>query len=107
LAGQVKDRKGGANISSKLISNKDVAATAVTGADIEMNAMPRNNSVDLATGQPLAAMAATAMEVSVDALLSGPGRPLAVARRFSTSPHSMLLTHGRVTGPTSSCGCFA
>lgn len=70
---KTKSQKGGANISSKLVSNKEVAATAVTGADIEMNAMPRNNSVDLNTGRPLAAMAATAMEVSVDALLSGPG----------------------------------
>ena len=75
IAWQVKTKtsKGGANISSKLINNKEVAATAVTGADIEMNAMPRNNSVDLSTGRPLASMAATAMEVSVDALLSGPG----------------------------------
>lgn len=75
IAWQVKTRsaKGGANISSKLINNKEVAATAVTGADVEMSAMPRNNSVDLNTGRPLAAMAATAMEVSVDALLSGPG----------------------------------
>ena len=75
IAWQVKTKSanGGANISSKLINNKDVAATAVTGADIELNAMPRNNSVDLSTGRPLAAMAATAMEVSVDALLSGPG----------------------------------
>ena len=70
---KTKSQKGGANISSKLINNKEVAATAVTGADIEMNAMPRNNSVDLGTGRPLASMAATAMEVSVDALLSGPG----------------------------------
>tara|TARA_R110000822_G_scaffold839_4_gene3686 strand:- start:544 stop:2028 length:1485 start_codon:yes stop_codon:yes gene_type:complete len=75
IAWQVKSKtaKGGVNISSKLVSNKEVAATAVTGADIEMNAMPRNNSVDLATGEPLAAMAATAMEVSVDALLAGSG----------------------------------
>lgn len=75
IAWQVKTKsaKGGANISSKLINNKEVAATAVTGADVEMSAMPRNNSVDLNTGRPLAAMAATAMEVSVDALLSGPG----------------------------------
>jgi hypothetical protein len=35
--------------------------------------MPRNNSVDLGTGRPLASMAATAMEVSVDALLSDSG----------------------------------
>lgn len=75
IAWQVKTRstKGGANISSKLINNKEVAATAVTGADIELNAMPRNNTVDLATGRPLASMAASAMEVSVEALLSGPG----------------------------------
>jgi hypothetical protein len=56
-----------------LVNNKEVAATAVTGADIDIAAMPRNNSIDLNTGRPLAAMAATAMEVSVDALLSGPG----------------------------------
>lgn len=75
IAWQVKTRtqKGGANISSKLINNKEVAATAVTGSDIDIAAMPRNNSIDLNTGRPLAAMAATAMEVSVDALLSGPG----------------------------------
>jgi hypothetical protein len=75
IAWQVKTKsaKGGANISSKLVSNKEVAQTAVTGADIEMSAMPRNNSVDLSTGQPLAALAATAMEVSVDALLAGSG----------------------------------
>jgi hypothetical protein len=75
IAWQVKTKsaKGGSNISSKLINNREVAATAVTGADIELNAMPRNNSVDLDTGRPIAAMAATAMEVSVDALLSGPG----------------------------------
>jgi hypothetical protein len=75
IAWQVKTKsaKGGANISSKLVSNKDVAQTAVTGADIDISAMPRNNSIDLSTGRPLAAMAATAMEVSVDALLSGTG----------------------------------
>lgn len=75
IAWQVKSRsaKGGANVSSKLVGNGEVAATAVTGADVEMNALPRNNSVNLDTGRPLAAMAATAMEVSVDALLSGPG----------------------------------
>jgi hypothetical protein len=75
IAWQVKTKsaKGGANISSKLINNREVAATAVTGADVEMSAMPRNNSVDLNTGQPLAAMAATAMEVPVGALLAGEG----------------------------------
>jgi hypothetical protein len=76
IAWQVKTKsaRGGSNISSKLMSNKEVASTAVTGSDVELSAMPRNNSVDLATGQPLAAMAATAMEVSVEALLAGPGQ---------------------------------
>ena len=75
IAWQVKSKtaKGGANISSKLVSNKEVAATAVTGADIDISAMPRDNNIDLATGQPLAAMAATAMEVSANALLAEGG----------------------------------
>ena len=75
IAWQVKSKttKGGTNISSKLVSNKEVAATAVTGSDIDISAMPRNNSIDLATGEPLAAMAATAMEVSANALLAEGG----------------------------------
>jgi hypothetical protein len=75
IAWQVKSKtaKGGSNISSKLVSNKDVAQTAVTGSDIDISAMPRNNSIDLATGEPLAAMAATAMEVSANALLADGG----------------------------------
>tara|TARA_R110002126_G_scaffold229617_1_gene373928 strand:+ start:91 stop:1263 length:1173 start_codon:yes stop_codon:yes gene_type:complete len=75
IAWQVKSKttKGGTNISSKLVSNKEVAATAVTGSDIDISAMPRNNSVDLATGEPLAAMAATAMEVSTNAILAEGG----------------------------------
>ena len=75
IAWQVKSKttKGGTNISSKLVSNKEVAATAVTGSDIDISAMPRNNSIDLATGEPLAAMAATAMEVSTNAILAEGG----------------------------------
>ena len=75
IAWQVKSKtgKGVSSVSSKLLNNRQVAATAVTGADVEMSALPRNNSVDLNTGRPLAAMAATAMEVSVEALLAGPG----------------------------------
>jgi len=73
IAWQVKSKsaKGATNASAKLLNNRQVAATAVTGSDVELSAMPRNNAVDLDTGRPLAAMAATAMEVSVDALLSG------------------------------------
>lgn len=75
IAWQVKSKstKGANSASAKLLNNRQVAATAVTGSDVELSAMPRNNAVDLDTGRPLAAMAATAMEVSVDALLSGSG----------------------------------
>jgi hypothetical protein len=75
IAWQVKSKtkNGQTNSSAKLLNNRQVAATAVTGSDVELSAMPRNNAVDLDTGRPLAAMAATAMEVSVDALLSGTG----------------------------------
>lgn len=72
IAWQVKSKtaKGVSNASAKLLNNRQVASTVATGADVELSALPRNNSVDLDTGKPLAAMAATAMEVSVDALLS-------------------------------------
>ena len=73
IAWQVKSKtaKGAANAGSKLLNNRQVASTAVTGSDTELSQMPRSNAVDLGTGRPLAAMAATAMEVSVDALLAG------------------------------------
>lgn len=75
IAWQVKSKtsKGVANAAAKVANNRQVAATVTSGSDVELTAMPRNNAVDLGTGQPLAAMAATAMEVSVDALLSGSG----------------------------------
>lgn len=71
IAWQVKSKsaRGGTNAAAKISSNRGTAQTAVTGSDVELSAMPRNNSVDLSTGQPLAAMAASAMEVSVEALL--------------------------------------
>lgn len=73
IAWQVKSKtsSGAQSASSKLLNNRQVAATAVTGSDVELSALPRNNAVDLDTGRPLAAMAASAMEVSVEALLSG------------------------------------
>lgn len=78
IAWQVKTKtaKGVANASAKLLNNRQVASTVATGSDVELSAMPRNNSVDLSTGRPLASMAATAMEVSVDALLSDAGAAL-------------------------------
>jgi hypothetical protein len=75
IAWQVKSKtaKGVTNASAKVMSNRQVAATVVSGSDTELSALPRNNAVDLSTGQPLASMAATAMEVSTDALLAGSG----------------------------------
>jgi hypothetical protein len=66
-----KTAKGSTAAGSKLLNNRQVASTAVTGSDTELSQVPRSNAVDLGTGRPLAAMAATAMEVSVDALLAG------------------------------------
>jgi hypothetical protein len=40
---------------------------------MELSSLPRSNSVDLETGRPLAAMVASALEVSVITLLSNPG----------------------------------
>lgn len=75
IAWQVKTKtaKGVANAAAKITNNRQVAATVTSGADVELSAMPRNNAVDLGTGQPLASMAASAMDVSTDALLSGSG----------------------------------
>ena len=75
IAWQVKTKtqKGVTNAAAKIANNRQVAATVTSGADVELAAMPRNNAVDLGTGEPLAAMAATAMEVSTDALLAGTG----------------------------------
>ena len=75
IAWQVKTKtaKGVANASAKVANNRQVAATVTSGSDVELSAMPRNNAVDLGTGQPLASMAASAMDVSTDALLSGSG----------------------------------
>lgn len=95
IAWQVKSKtsKGQANSSAKLLNNRQVAATAVTGSDVELSAMPRNNAVDLDTGRPLAAMAATAMEVSVDALLSGTGTTAAGSQVLDQS--TLNAAYGR------------
>jgi len=74
IAWQVKQKtsKGVQQGVAKIAGNRTAGSTAVTG-DVEINSLPRSNSVDLGTGRPLASMAATAMEVSVIALLSDPG----------------------------------
>lgn len=95
IAWQVKSKtsKGANNASAKLLNSRQVAATAVTGSDVELSAMPRNNAVDLDTGRPLAAMAASAMEVSVDALLSGTGTTAAGSQVLDQS--TLNAAYGR------------
>jgi hypothetical protein len=43
------------------------------GADMELSQMPRGSSINLTDGRPLGSMVASALEVSVVALLSDPG----------------------------------
>lgn len=66
--------KSGANAAAASVATPQTAgSTAVTGDGMELSSLPRSNSVDLETGRPLAAMVASALEVSVITLLSNPG----------------------------------
>ena len=66
--------RGGANAAAAAIANPATAgSTAVMGDGMELSSMPRANTVDLGTGRPLASMVASALEVSIVALLSDPG----------------------------------
>ena len=76
FAWQLKSKsKAGATSAAATIATPSTAgSTAILGADMELSALPRtSNSVDLGNGKPLAAMVASALEVSVVALLSDPG----------------------------------
>lgn len=76
FAWQLKSKsKVGAQAAAATIATPSSAgSTAILGADMELSALPRtSNSVDLGNGKPLAAMVASALEVSVIALLSDPG----------------------------------
>jgi len=66
--------KTGATAAAASIATKATAgSTAVMGDGMELSSMPRGNNVDLSTGRPLASMVASALEISVVALLSDPG----------------------------------
>ena len=75
FAWQVKSRtKTGAQAAAATIASPALAgSTAVMGDGMEMSSLPRSSNVDLGTGRPLAAMVASALEISVVALLSDPG----------------------------------
>lgn len=68
-----KTRTGVQNAAAAIASPPGAGSTAVLGADMELSSMPRAGSVDLTDGRPLGSMVASALEVSVVALLSDPG----------------------------------
>lgn len=68
-----KTKAGGAAAAAAIATPATAGSTAVMGDGMEMASMPRSNSVDLGTGRPLASMVASALEVSIVALLSDPG----------------------------------
>jgi len=76
FAWQLKSKtKAGVNAAAATIATPTQAgSTAVMGADVELSSMPRSSStIDLTNGRPLGSMVASALEVSVVALLSDPG----------------------------------
>lgn len=69
-----KSRTGATAAAATIATPSTAGSTAIMGADMELSALPRtSNSVDLGNGKPLAAMVASALEVSVVSLLSDPG----------------------------------
>jgi hypothetical protein len=68
-----KTKTGVANAAAAIATPPGAGSTAVMGADMELSSMPRGGSVDLTDGRPLGSMVASALEVSVVALLSDPG----------------------------------
>jgi hypothetical protein len=69
-----KSKTGATSAAATIATPSTAGSTAILGADMELSALPRtSNSVDLGNGKPLAAMVASALEVSVIALLSDPG----------------------------------
>lgn len=68
-----KTKSGATAAAATIATSSRVGSTAVTGADMELSSMPRANSVDLGNGRALGSMVASALEVSVVALLSDPG----------------------------------
>jgi hypothetical protein len=68
-----KTRTGAVSAAASIATPATAGSTAIMGDGMELASMPRANSVDLSTGRPLASMVASALEVSVVALLSDPG----------------------------------
>jgi hypothetical protein len=63
-----KTAKGGDAAGAAIKSSQSTAATVVT--DMDMTALPKAGTVDLADGRPIAALAASVMGIGVNELLS-------------------------------------
>lgn len=71
---KAKSRAGAQNAAATVATPAAAGSTAVVGADMELSSLPRTGStIDLTNGRPLGSMVASALEVSVVALLSDPG----------------------------------
>lgn len=70
---RTKTRAGSSAAAAAIATPSTAGSTAIMGDGMELSAMPRAGSVDLGTGRPLASMVASALEISVVALLSDPG----------------------------------
>lgn len=62
------------NAAATIATPQSAGSTAVMSDGMDMAAMPRGNSINLTDGRPLGSMVASALEVSVVALLSDPGQ---------------------------------
>jgi hypothetical protein len=70
---KAKTKSGAMAAAATIATPANAGSTAVTGADMELSSMPRSGSVNLNDGRALGSMVASALEVSVVALLSDPG----------------------------------
>ena len=68
-----KSKTGAAAAAATIATPNAAGSTAILGADMELSSLPRSGSVDLSSGRALAAMVASALEVSVVTLMSDPG----------------------------------
>lgn len=70
---KAKTKNGQTAAAAAIASPATAGSTAVTGSDMELSSLPRSGSVNLNDGRALGSMVASALEVSVVALLSDPG----------------------------------
>jgi hypothetical protein len=68
-----KTKAGATSAAAAIATPKTAGSVAVTGSDMDLSALPRGSAVNLTDGRPLGSMVASALEVSVVALLSDPG----------------------------------